>query len=54
MFMVTLSFNFFSDNVLIVGSEKGYIYPFEVTINPKDRKKVSSFSFTLSSAFMIL
>ena len=32
------------DNVLIIGSEKGYVYPYEITANPKDKKKVS---FTL-------
>ena len=28
------------DNVLVIGSDKGYVYPFEITINPKDKKKV--------------
>lgn len=28
------------DNVLIIGSEKGYVYPYEITMNSSDKKKV--------------
>jgi hypothetical protein len=24
----------------MIGSEKGYCYPFEISVNPKDKKKV--------------
>ncbi len=42
------------DNVLIIGSEKGYVYPYEITANPKDKKKVSfMLSFIYFSAYLI-
>ena len=42
------------DNVLIIGSEKGYVYPYEITANPKDKKKVSfMLLFIDCSAYLI-
>ena len=40
MSMVYFSVTNILDNVLIIGSEKGYVYPFEVTMDPRDKKKV--------------
>ena len=37
-FLVT---KWYLDNVLVVGSEKGYVYPFEISISAKDKKKVN-------------
>jgi len=29
------------ENVMVIGNEKGYVYPYEISVNPKDKKKCS-------------
>ena len=39
IFMVSLSFPSPSGSVIVVGSDKGYIYPFEIMMDTKTKKK---------------